>query len=376
MPDSSRPPRIDVAHVIGALALGGAERFVVDLASRLAARGWQPAVLTLGGRGDRVETALHESLTGCGVQVRIGPPGRLGLRTVAWYGATVAAMRPRLIHLHTANTGVAHLLGLPWHRFEPVTLRTVHTTKPPTALLERVAYALLPVARSIACSESVLLSHRRLVRGPFTVIRNGIAFSWPPRSLEGIRDARHRLGLDPARKHLLMIGSMKGDSLETAAKAHDLLLEAWGMAGDATEHADLHLLGDGPLRPEIERRTRSLRGVTLHGNRTDVPLWLSAADCFVMPSRWEGLPIAALEALGTGIPCLFADIPPLRELEGPGVAYFAAGSARSLTEELIAFLARPAAAPSTEAVAGIRSRFGIDRVATAYEDLYRLVEPA
>jgi glycosyltransferase involved in cell wall biosynthesis len=357
--------------VIGALALGGAERFVVDLAGHLASLGWRVAVLALARRGDAVEEGLRAGLEDRRVVVHRGPTARPGIRTVRWYRQMLSKTRPRIVHLHTPNTEVAHFLALPWRLRGSRTVRTVHTTKRPRALLERMAHGWLPVAHSIACSEATLACHRSIVRGPFTVIPNGIDFRWPPRSPETVREARERLGLDPARTHVVMVGSMKGDSLAGAPKAHDVMLDAWQLVGAATSRADLHLLGDGPLRPAIESRARALPGVHLHGARTDIPSWLLAADCFVMPSRWEGMPIAALEALGTGTHCLFSDIPPLRELASPGVGYFAAGSARSLADALGAFLAAPPSAPSPEAVAELRDRFGIARAASAHQALYR-----
>src|SRR5262249_45264711 len=69
----------------------------------------------------------------------------------------------------------------------------------------------------------------------------------------------------------------------------------------------LHFLivGDGPLRPEVEQLIRE-RGVGervhLAGHRTDATALLPACDIFVQPSHYEGLSIAMLEALAAGLP--------------------------------------------------------------------------
>jgi glycosyltransferase involved in cell wall biosynthesis len=74
--------------------------------------------------------------------------------------------------------------------------------------------------------------------------------------------------------------------------------------------ACLLLVGDGPLRPGIEDRVRSLglhQKVIFTGLRRDVPALLAAMDIFVMPSLFEGLPVAGLEAQAAGVPTFFAD---------------------------------------------------------------------
>ncbi len=70
------------------------------------------------------------------------------------------------------------------------------------------------------------------------------------------------------------------------------------------------LIGDGPLRPSIEQKIRNAgieSNFYLAGVRDDVPDLLSTMDVFVMPSLYEGLPVAGLEAQAAGIPCLFSD---------------------------------------------------------------------
>ena len=65
----------------------------------------------------------------------------------------------------------------------------------------------------------------------------------------------------------------------------------------------LAIAGDGPLRKDLETRARPLGArVVFLGARDDVPEVLRALDVFVLASRWEGEPIALLEALAAGIP--------------------------------------------------------------------------
>jgi glycosyltransferase involved in cell wall biosynthesis len=71
------------------------------------------------------------------------------------------------------------------------------------------------------------------------------------------------------------------------------------------------LVGDGPLRPDIEEQARALGfngNMHFAGSRTDVPrLMCSGMDVFVFPSVWEGLPMTLIEAQAAGLPCIVSD---------------------------------------------------------------------
>lgn len=65
------------------------------------------------------------------------------------------------------------------------------------------------------------------------------------------------------------------------------------------------ILGDGPERGRLEaliRRHHLERTVWLLGEKTEIPSWLSAFDLYCLPSLWEGLPNALLEAMALGLP--------------------------------------------------------------------------
>lgn len=71
------------------------------------------------------------------------------------------------------------------------------------------------------------------------------------------------------------------------------------------------LVGDGPLRPQMESRARSMglsTSVHFLGIRTDVPrLMRGAMDVFLFPSLWEGLPVTLIEAQASGLRCVLSD---------------------------------------------------------------------
>jgi len=101
------------------------------------------------------------------------------------------------------------------------------------------------------------------------------------------------------------------------AKDHRTLIKAAGMM--ISQNKDVHflLVGSGTLMSEI-RELVLVRGfeknVHFAGARDDVPQLLMSSDCFMFPSRWEGLGGAVLEALAAGLPVVASDIAAMREI--------------------------------------------------------------
>jgi glycosyltransferase involved in cell wall biosynthesis len=98
-------------------------------------------------------------------------------------------------------------------------------------------------------------------------------------------------------------------------KNHELAIRAITRVPDAT----LAIVGDGPLRVELERLAAELGApVVFTGVRKDARALMGAADAVVMASRWEGLPLTALEALASGTPLVATSVRGLRELVTDG----------------------------------------------------------
>ncbi len=99
----------------------------------------------------------------------------------------------------------------------------------------------------------------------------------------------------------------------TRQKNHRFLLEIFRELYKKDPDAKLLLVGAGELREEIENHIRTLNiqdSVILAGIRADVQDLLQAMDAFVMPSLYEGLSLAAVEAQASGLPCYISDTIP------------------------------------------------------------------
>lgn len=143
------------------------------------------------------------------------------------------------------------------------------------------------------------------------VIPNGIDLDvYRPMCSQDKRSMRNKsMGL-PGE---VLMGVMVGRLCEQ--KNPNLVLEALGsLAGSNLLPNDFqfHFIGDGPLRESLENRAHELNlahVVVFKGWITDVHKLLPAYDFLVLPSRWEGLPLAVLEGMACGLPCIVSDIP-------------------------------------------------------------------
>jgi glycosyltransferase involved in cell wall biosynthesis len=166
--------------------------------------------------------------------------------------------------------------------------------------LERVATDLW------ACSqEAARWAYPKSVldRQTYRIIPNAISieqYRYDPQVRE---EYRHLLGLD----HAYVIGNV--GHLQSI-KNQSFLLDAFAAFHRQFHDAVLLLVGEGADRGALEQRARTLKlseAVRFLGHRGDVPKLLQVMDLFAMPSKFEGLGIAAVEAQVSGLPCLLSD---------------------------------------------------------------------
>ena len=149
-------------------------------------------------------------------------------------------------------------------------------------------------------SREYLVDHLDYPQDKTMTIHNGVDIAGWPISKHARAERRKMLGLDEKD---ILIGSV---GRLDEQKGYVYLLEA--MARLRTMHpAKCVLIGQGPQAERLEGMVRnlSLEGtVRLLGEQpqSDIPAWLSAMDIFVLPSLWEGLPNALLEAMALGLP--------------------------------------------------------------------------
>ena len=312
-----------IAHVQLLPLLSGVQRVTLDELERLPPgyQRWlickQEGPLTTAALKAGAQALISEAL------VREIHP-RLDLRALWQLWRYCRRYRFDIVHTHSSKTGVlgrlaARLAGV------PCIVHTVHGFAFPAAksgLQRRIFHAMEWMGAR--CSHLVICLHEedaricreqlKLPAERVAILPNGIdleKFS-PVASGDQLRALRSDLGLPVDRQLITMVGRL------WEQKDPGCLVEAycqlWQKGDPGT---DLILVGDGDLRQQLQQRVKTA-GLQAHvhflGWRTDTPDLLRASDIFVLPSRWEGMPLAILEAMGTGLPVVVSDIPGNRHL--------------------------------------------------------------
>lgn len=166
-------------------------------------------------------------------------------------------------------------------------------------------------------------------------------------------------------------------------KGVDVLLRAWGRVRQEASvrlRARLIIAGEGPLRAEYEQLAQSLGvmdSVEFVGLQRDIVPWLHRSDVVVLPSRWEGMPNAVLEAMACGLPCVATRVSGSEDLIQDGVngLLVEPDDDEALASALLSLLRDPAlcqqyghAARST-----VEERYSLDYVTGMYLELYQQV---
>jgi glycosyltransferase involved in cell wall biosynthesis len=158
-------------------------------------------------------------------------------------------------------------------------------------------------------------------------------------------------------------------------KGFDILLEAMPEVNIRFPDAQLFILGDGPLRTELEQQTErlNLKGIHFMGFQNNPWVYTRNADLFVLPSRYEGLPNALLEAMAVGVPLVASDsVGGVRELQRYGrIALVSPENPAALAAGIIEVLKQPEKYRRTpqEAAEALRD-FGVGQVVREYSQLF------
>lgn len=156
-----------------------------------------------------------------------------------------------------------------------------------------------------ACSNAAaewIFTEKLLNQGRVEVIHNGIDTNKYAYNESTRKEMRSQLGLD-GKKVLIHTGRF------SEQKNQSFIVEVFAALKRKYPNTVLLLLGIGPLQETVKQKSRALgveKDVVFLGVKPDVFRYLNAADCYVMPSLYEGLPVAAIEAECSGLPCVFS----------------------------------------------------------------------
>lgn len=339
---------IRVLHVIWNLAGGGAERVVLDLCRR-APPGIACTVQPIAPGG-----GLAAGFAAAGVAVL--PPvlrgRRVGPGTLARLHAVVR--RHDVVHTHLwAGDTWGRLAGRMARR--PV-LTTEHNARPDASWRGVVSQLMAPLSDRVVFVSAAAAAAAGVRPGHRQVVPNGV-------------DLGHHVpsplpkGLPP---RVLFLGRL------VPQKGPDILLDALTiMRGPAG--LEVRIVGEGPMRARLASHPAVRSGrVVLHDWLADPREHLAWCSLVVMPSRWEGFGLVAVEALATGRPVLASNVDALPDVVGDGGWGVAPEDPAALARALSAVLADPAGIRERATRGpGLARRFTLDAMVASYAEVWR-----
>ncbi|MCC9308277.1 glycosyltransferase [Kitasatospora sp. RB6PN24] len=356
---------------------GGVARVVADLVRGQRAAGHRVVVACpSGGRLPREAVAAGAELLDWPAR---RSPGPSVLGEAATLRRLVRRAGPDVVHLHSAKAGLVGRLAVRGRVptvFQPHAWSFEATTGIVTRLTVRWERRAARWATSVLCvSEQERadgVAHG--IHADYTVIPNGVDLAhYALAERAERRTARLSLGLDLNEPLAVCVGRL------CRQKGQDVLLAAWPAVARRVPGARLALVGGGPDAAVLAAQARALPEpyrVRLAGEVPDPRPWLAAADLVVLPSRWEGMALAPLEAMAMGRPVLLTDVSGAREQLPPDdheAALIPVDDPAALTSALAAALADPLECARRGAAvrAWVCERHDIRTVIARVSQLYR-----
>jgi len=337
---------IKVLHIIGSLRAGGAETLLLHFL-----KNWNDPSFTHSVWYIRPGEDLKDNFDDIGIPTQeLHWRSELGVTKFPKLVRLLKRERPHIVHSHLwwANYIIAAASRA---ARVPLYVETIHDSFE-HGWKGRIAHKILrPVhvtfTDSIVCVSEGVHSHitgkfrhpRRNVR----VIYNGIGDITLPEA-EAPRKMRHDLGIGQNVPVLITVAN-----LIPRKKGYEILLESLKqiVQGGTTDFCMLIVGADDTDFPEFsEELKQKARDYGLEdivrflGYRKDIPELLSASDIFVLPSLWEGLPMAIIEAMRSSLPVIATDVGGNREAVAHDITGLVVepGNAERLAEAITGFL--------------------------------------
>ncbi|MFO7951710.1 MAG: glycosyltransferase family 4 protein [Bacillota bacterium] len=346
---------------------GGAQQYVLELASRLKTPGEKVVVFT--GEGGFLQKALSRRGVSCReLKHLVHPISPLkDLAAFLEIRKQLKALKPALLSTHSNKAGLIGRLAA-----KSLRVPAVHTShgflfggREKTfsglfyRLMEKIGSAAAEKVVAVSESEAALARKFKVIsREKLAVIHNGLP------------DVDESLIADPTAEppQLVMVARF------ARPKDHHTLLAA---LGDLKEYPwQLTLVGEGPGLAEAKKFARQLNineRVAFLGTRDDVPHILANAQAFVLSTQREGFPLSVLEAMRAGLPVVASRVGGVPEAiqDGENGSLFAPGDKEQLKQILKVLLADPGKRKKMGEVGRklFLERFTLDKV---FPDIYAL----
>jgi glycosyltransferase involved in cell wall biosynthesis len=377
-----RPHRVLLLTTV--MEAGGAQKAMMQLARGLKARGHDVTVVAMYDKTGSIpgyEERFGVSVTDLAMRSGSSLPGR-AVAPVRGIVRLYTLIRRNRIEVLQSFTHYSNLVGPIVGWLGRVPLRITSQRNPlrdRSPLLGRadrwisasgLAHGMVAVSNAIRdyCVET-----EGLPPGKVVVIPNGIDLTeWTTPYADRRRaSVRESLEIRPDQFVVITVARLHPQ------KGHSVLLKAARAVIDRCPEVRFVWVGDGPLREALAREVREIRlneHVLMLGTRTDIAPLLLASDLFVLPSLWEGMSNAVLEAMAVGRPVVATTVEGTPEVVQDGVTGWLVppGDPSSLARGIEQAIGDGAGRRRMGEAGRLRIQhhFGLDRYVGGFETLY------
>ncbi len=311
MPDNSvleyrlKTAPVNLLHVIDGLGVGGAEMLVVTLLKNL--KGYNLHLIVLG----KPDTLVKEIPASCKVTVLDFKTYRHIPSCALFIRRYIKRNNIQVVHSHLYWSNITTRLATPrkiplYNCIQNISSMASYTANRLSLYLEKLTYA--KRHHIIAVSKAVLDDFDQWVglKGPSSVLYNIIGdefFAAAPKQF-----------FTKEKIRLVAVGNLRKQ------KNYAYLLKAFQ---SMAPHVSLDIYGMGPLKESMEQEIAAHNlGIRLCGLQSNMHEVLRQYDAYVMCSTHEGLSLALMEAMSSGLPAFLSDIPVQRESGENAAVYF------------------------------------------------------
>lgn len=289
---------IKVFQVIPSLEMGGAEKFVLDLSSNIDRNRFEVSIISLYECSDSMfyKEAIEKQINVIFLNKKKG----FDMGTILRFNKLLKEHKPDVVHTHTIvdrYTIIPCIINRIKRKIH--TVHSVADKEIGSSFARKIMYfayhfcKVVPVGVSSTVTASVKKEYK--LKDVLTIYN-------------GIDTERYskKTGRDRTENYVFInVARM------SSVKNQILLLKAFKLAYQKNKKIKLLLVGDGPMRSELEEfiNKDGLHGVVkMVGRCNDVENQLKKADCFVLTSKYEGLPMSVLEAMSCGLPIVSTNV--------------------------------------------------------------------
>ncbi len=361
-----------IMYIIDSLKVGGAEMLLLAMVRSYHKDHDVSVVYFTHG-------PLYDDMAAMGIKIhRISTLGIKDPRVMPRLITLISQEKPDVVHTHLSKSDFSGIMAAAIAGV-PVRISSIHNVDPWREKWYLNAFMrqwMSSCHRMIAVTEDVrqyVLETTKYPADKLLTIPNGVDMNrFDPQNVQALD--KSAWGIEPDSLTVGMIGRLEEQ------KGHHILLKTAAIVTQAVPNARFVMVGDGPLRPDLEKQRDDLglQGKAVFtGILRDIPGVLATLDVVTFSSLWEGLPVALLEAMSMGKPLVSTAVGGIPDviIEGQNGMLVPKENPEALAEKLITVLKDPALANHLGAAARktIEERYSSETMHHRILELYQSI---